>query len=100
MHGGRMAVRNMGGSTQPFKVANVSSIHRRMDVGGLRCELRFGMRSRDWLRQHVRGNAAKRKIHIGKMLPVQLIKIAIVGRMMLGAIPPVPVTAFGDEQFL
>src|SRR5438270_14092451 len=32
------------------------------------------------------------------MVPRELIKVAVVGRMMFGTIPPIPVTAFGNQK--
>src|ERR1700730_3965317 len=34
------------------------------------------------------------------MLAVKLVEIAIVGRMVLRPVPPVPIAAFGDEDLL
>src|SRR5215469_18548282 len=38
------------------------------------------------------------RIYVGKMPTIQLIEVTIIGGMVLRAIPPVPVAAFGDEQ--
>ena len=38
------------------------------------------------------------RIYVGKMPAIQLIEVTIIGGMVLRAIPPVPVAAFGDEQ--
>src|SRR5215470_2538800 len=34
------------------------------------------------------------------MLAIELVEVAIIGRVMFGTIPPVPVAAFRNEQFL
>ncbi len=34
------------------------------------------------------------------MLAIKFVEIAVVGRVMLGTIPPVPVAAFGDQNFV
>ena len=94
-----MPVSDMGRGTQPFKVLNIFPVYFRMDICGLRSELRFGMRACNGLRQHVRRRTAQRKIDIGKMLAIELIQFAIVRGMVLRAIPPIPVTTFRDQQF-
>ncbi len=51
------------------------------------------------LRQIVRRARSQRLINIGKMLAIEFVEFAVVGRMMFRAIPPVPVAAFGDQDF-
>src|SRR5260370_41504843 len=34
------------------------------------------------------------------MLAIEFVKVAVVGRVVLWSVPPVPVATFGDEQFL
>src|ERR1041385_1353091 len=70
VHGGRVPVGHVRGGAKPFKIANVLSIHRRMDIGGLRRELWLGTDARQRLRQRIRRRSAESKIYIGKMIPV------------------------------
>ena len=39
-------------------------------------------------------------IDVRKMVAVELIEIAVVGGVMFRAVPPVPVAAFGDQDFV
>ena len=53
----------------------------------------------DRLRQIVGRACTQRLIDVRKMLAVELVEFAVVGRMVLRAVPPVPVAAFGDQDF-
>src|SRR5438270_11494217 len=69
-----------------------------MNICGLGRELRLLKTARDGLDQRVRRGAAQRQINVGKMFAVELVKVAIILRVVLRAIPPVPVAAFSNEQ--
>src|SRR6266700_16158 len=89
----------MGGGSQPVKVANVFSINLRVDKSSLGRRWRFRGSAGNRLGKGLRRSAAQGKVDVGKMFSVQLIKLTIIGRVMLRTVPPVPVTALGDEQF-
>src|SRR5215470_3309164 len=69
-----------------------------MNVMDLRSKRGFNDAADDGLGKVVRRSRPERLIHIRKMLAIELIELAIVGRVMLRAVPPVPVAAFGNEQ--
>src|SRR5215469_4175690 len=39
-------------------------------------------------------------VNVREVLAIQHVEIAVVGRRMLGSVPPVPVAALGNQQFL
>ena len=45
------------------------------------------------------GAPFERVIHVRQVAAIQRVEVLVVGRMMLRAVPPVPVAALGDQQF-
>ena len=50
-------------------------------------------------REFVRSLLAESVINSRQMLAVKRIEFSIVCRSVLGAVPPIPIAAFGDQQF-
>src|ERR1700756_4953937 len=100
VHGGGVAVCNMRGRAQPFKITHIFAVDRRMNESSLRTELKLSVPAGDGLGQDIWRYSAQRQINIGEMLAIQFIKFAIIGGVVLRPVPPVPITAFSDEEFL
>src|SRR6478752_9507272 len=66
---------------------------------GLRSKRGLNRPPDNGLCQIVGRGCSQRLIHIRKMLAIEFVEFAVVGRMMLRAVPPVPIAAFGNEQF-
>ena len=71
-----------------------------MDIRRLGHECGTHLNPGDRLREIVRRRCSQRLINVGQMLSIELVKIAIVGRVVFGAIPPVPVAALGDQNLV
>src|SRR5580704_19308440 len=99
VHGSGTVIGSVNRGTHPLEITNHIARDAGMDVGGLRRELRPGLSAANGLRQIVGSDCTQRLIHIGKMLAIQFVEFAVVRGMMLRAVPPVPIAAFGNEQF-
>src|SRR3954469_15073871 len=88
------------GRADPIEVAAGGSIEVRVNVGTLLGEADASAGAGDGLRQILGWREAERLIDVGEMLAIQLVEVSVVGGGMFRPIPPVPVAAFGDEQFL
>src|SRR5262249_30306166 len=89
----------MDGCAQPVEVDGAYAVQPRRNVRSLRCEVELAVIADDGPRQQFRRISAQRVINIGKMLAIQLIKLPVVGGMVLGPVPPVPIAALRNEQF-
>ena len=100
MHAAAAAVTAERCRAHPVEVAAHLAVNRGMHVGRLRREGRTGQRTADGPGKMIGRHAAERGVDVGKMLAVKLVEVAVVGRVMLGTVPPVPVATLGDEQLL
>src|SRR5262249_29935386 len=98
VHGSGALVRCVSSCPDPFKIAYGIARDSRMDICQLRRKRRSASNTIDWLRKIVGRNGPQCLINVGQMLAVKLVEVAIVGRMMLGTIPPVPITAFPNQK--
>jgi len=71
-----------------------------MNVGRLVSKRRTPSAACNRLRQIIRRLSAQRLVSVREVLAVEFVEIAVVGRMMLRTIPPVPVAALGDQDLL
>ena len=99
VHGGGTPVGGVSSGPHPVEVAGERGIQPGRDIVALWGKRRFGVTADDWLGEHIGRRGAQGLIDIGKMLAIQLIEFPVVGGVMFGAIPPVPVTTFGDQEF-
>ena len=100
MHGSRAVIGRVNGRAHPLEIANFVSRHAGMNVRRLRHERRPYLRPGNRLCQKIRWRCAQRLVHILKMLAVKLVEIAVVRRMMFRPVPPIPITAFRNQEFI
>ncbi len=100
MHRPRAMVGRIARRAHPLEVTHHVAANARMNVCRLWRKRRTTSAARNRLRQIIGRCATQRLICIRKMLAVELVEIAVVGRMMLGAVPPIPVAALRDQNFL
>src|SRR5205823_13131926 len=99
VHGGRTPVSSVSGGPNPVEVTWERGIEPGRDVITLGNEARLRITLDDWLGQHIGRRSAQSLVDIGKMLAIQLVEFPVIGGMMFRAIPPVPIAAFGDQEF-
>jgi len=58
------------------------------------------IRSQNGARERFGQSEAQRVVDVGEVIAIQLIEFGPVVRAVLGAIPPVPIAAFGDQQLV
>ncbi len=56
--------------------------------------------SQDGPRKFLRRRQVQKTVDVGQMAAVELVELYAIGRLVLRAVPPAPVAAFGDQQFL
>src|SRR3954451_688605 len=93
-----MAIGSVVSGAHPIKVANHLAVNTGMNVMGLRPEQRLDCTFCDGLCEIVGRRSAQNLVNVRKMFAVKLVKLPIVGRVVLRAIPPVPITALGDKK--
>src|SRR5579884_4007868 len=98
MHRRTAAIGDVGSCAHPMEIAGTTAAHTRVNVGGLRHEFGMGYTSDNGLRQALGRRRSECLIDVREMLAVKLVKIGVVGGVVLGTIPPVPVAALGNEQ--
>jgi len=96
MHGGIAMVGTVVGCADPIEVSGCVAIHRGRDVCGLIDKTRDGLGPNERLGEIFRRRRTKRLVNVGEMLAIEFVEINVIGGMMLGTVPPVPVTAFGN----
>src|SRR5208283_6199441 len=99
VHGASTLIGGEDGGAHPFEVANLVAAYAGMNVGGLRSEGRTHFAGSNGLCQVIRGRGSECLVDVRKMLAIEFVKVAVVGRVMLGAVPPVPVAALGNHDF-
>src|SRR5215472_2373851 len=83
---------------QPVEIADAHTVQPRRDVSSLRREVKLAVIADDRTGERFRRISTQRVIDIGQMLAIELIKLPVVCRVVLGPVPPVPVASFRDEQ--
>ena len=100
MHGARAMIRGVNRRPHPLEVADLVSSYLGMNVRRLRRKRRPDLRSGDRQRQVIRRSLSQRLVNIRQMFAIKLVKVAVVRRMVLRTVPPVPVTALRDQNLL
>ena len=85
---------------QPLEVRRHFAIDRGADgAGGRDAHIRRGD-PQDRPRELLRRRQVQEAVDVGQMAAVELVELDAIGRIVLRAVPPAPVAAFGDQQFL
>src|SRR5262249_27210246 len=100
VHGSGAMIGRIHSSAHPFEIPNLVARDPGMDIRGLGYKRWPHFESSDWLRQIIRRHRTEGLIHIRKMLAVEFVEVAVVGRMMLRPVPPVPVAALGNQKLV
>ena len=100
MHRAGALVGRIHGRANPFEVADHVSSNSGMDIRCLRNEGGPCSSSDDGLSQILGRCCAQCLVHIRKVLAIEFVKIAIVGGVVLRPIPPVPIAALRNQDFL
>src|SRR5215469_18374552 len=93
VHGAGTVVGGVGRGAHPLEVTHHVASNARTNVGSLRDERRPRDHARDRLRQVIWRRRSQSLVDVREMLAVELVEIAVVGGMMFGTVPPVPVAA-------
>ena len=99
VHGGVAAIGNVVRRADPIKVSGVHAINGWMDVRSLVSKAAKPLPGGDRLGKMLRRTLTQCDIDVGQVLAIQLVKIRVILGVVLGAVPPVPVTALRDQEF-
>ncbi len=97
VHGARAPVSRVTRRPQPLEVAHHVACNSGMDIGALRRERRPRHSPSDRLRQIIRRGPAQRLVNVRQVFAVEFVEVAIVRRVVLRSVPPVPVAALADQ---
>ena len=98
VHGAGALVRSVAGRAHPLEVSADQSVHPGAHISRLRNIAGAHNSADDRGVQLFRRNSFEGVVHVGEMPAIEFVEVAIVGRVMLRPVPPVPVAALGDEQ--
>ena len=98
VHRAGAAIGGVHGRAHPVEITADAAIDHGMDVSGLGNEHGAHSAGEDGLSEFLRGRCPERLVDVGEMLAVELVEVAVVGGVMFGTVPPVPVAALGDQQ--
>lgn len=98
VHGAGTLVGRVAGGAHPLEVTAYQTIYLGAHVGSLRMIAWANKSAGDGNRQLLGRHTFECGVDVREMAAVKFIEIMIVGGVVLGPIPPVPVTAFRDEQ--
>src|SRR6185437_10299130 len=93
-----MVIRGIHGSTKPIEVTRAFAANARVDERRLQYRVRAYCSSSYWLRQVRRSFCSQCLVHVREMLAIEFVEVTIIRRMMLRAVPPVPIAALCNHQ--
>src|SRR5579872_447728 len=101
MHGAATTIGGIKPGAHPFEIVAVASIDLHIEVsGGRLAALAFGS-TLDGMCQRIGSVLAQGVVNFGQMVAVERVEFRIVGRGVLGPVPPTPIAALsGKDRFV